>query len=342
VAVAAAPGSAEPLGPGFTYQGQLKQNGSPVNGTTYLRFTVWDALAGGTQIGSSQTASVAVANGLFTVELNAGNEFGASAFDGGARWLQIEVCSGPGCPSSTLLHPRQPLTATPYSRFSAGPWQTNGTNLSFAGGNVGIGTADPHAPLEVQSGFGTEVLRFGLDPADYHSIVTGFHGALPFLNILGFNLEYNSNDIRRVMTLRGDGYVGIGTEAPGGRLDVRGDVRLGPGGQYYAPAGEENLRIMRGSVGSSGAPEGGCCFSATKCGTGCYHVTFNSAFYGAPTITVTPQNTYGGLTANLGVSHSGGFEVKMSWDGSPIDNSFNFIAVGLRVPPPGGMPQSAR
>src|SRR5262245_4186491 len=77
-----------PLGSGFTYQGQLKKNASPVNGTANLRFSLWDAPStspgvGGTQIGNrQQLSSVPISNGVFTVTLNAAGEFGPSAFSG--------------------------------------------------------------------------------------------------------------------------------------------------------------------------------------------------------------------------------------------------------------------
>src|SRR5262249_48301131 len=121
--------AAVPLGTGFTYQGQLKQNGGPMNGTVHLRFSLWDAAGsgappvGGRQLGVSQLlANTPIANGLFTVALNDGGEFGANAFDGQARWLQVEICADPACASLSILSPRQPITATPYATFSAGPW----------------------------------------------------------------------------------------------------------------------------------------------------------------------------------------------------------------------------
>ena len=96
------------LGTGFTYQGQLRQSGSPVNGTVDLDFSLWNdptATDPGNQIGSVQSiAAVSVSSGLFTVQLNGGGEFGASAFTGEQRWLQISV-------NGTPLSPRQELTA---------------------------------------------------------------------------------------------------------------------------------------------------------------------------------------------------------------------------------------
>lgn len=104
----------QPLGTAFTYQGQLKQGGNPVNDTCDFQFSLWDAVSGGTQVGTTQTKTVSVSNGLFTV---ADPDFGAGAFQGDARWLGIAVkCSGEG--GYTTLDPRQPLTATPYALYS--------------------------------------------------------------------------------------------------------------------------------------------------------------------------------------------------------------------------------
>jgi hypothetical protein len=273
-ALAAGPAFAAALGTGFTYQGQLILSGSPVTGNVTLRFSLWDAVSGGTEIGAREiVAGTSVTNGQFVVQLNDASVpypnglFGASAFNGDARWLQIEICSDVSCSGApTVLAPRQPVTAAPYSRFAAGPWQLNGGSLYYTGGNVGIGTTTPHAPLELLSGFGTEVLRFGLDDSDYHFLSTGFHGAQPFLNFLGFNIEHGSNDVRRVLTLQGDGNVGIGTTTPQSSLDVRGDVRLGPSGELRATGGEENLKIIRGGVNSNGTIMTGAGFTPTRYG----------------------------------------------------------------------------
>ena len=103
------------LGASFTYQGQLVYNAAPVNDTCDFTFSLWDAAgsgappAGGTQIGANAALSgVTVSDGLFTVQL----DFGAAAFSGDARWLQIAVvCSG----GAGALSPRQPLTPAPYA-----------------------------------------------------------------------------------------------------------------------------------------------------------------------------------------------------------------------------------
>src|SRR5207248_2011372 len=119
----------------------------------------------------------------------------------------------------------------------------------------------------------------------------GFHGSQAYLNYLGFDLEHGSNDIRRVMTLQGDGSVGIGTIAPAQALDVHGNIALGPNGQYFAMSGDENLRIVRGHL-FNGAPSGSC-YSMSHPLTGVYDITFCTPFSAPPTVTATPTGQFG-------------------------------------------------
>lgn len=326
------PASAVPLGTGFTYQGQLNQGGTPFNGTAHLRFSLWDALSGGTQIGMSEIqANVPVSNGLFTIVLNSGGAFGAGAFNGDARWLQIEVCANASCSGSpTLLTPRQAVTATPYARFSAGPWVTNGSSLSYMNGNVGIGRPNPMAKLEVQSGFGTEALRLAYSDSDYHTIRTGFHGAQAPLNYLGFELEHGSNDTRRVMTLRGDGNVGIGTTDPVVKLDVLGDIYIGAGPRYSVPGAEENLKMVRGTINSNGTPMTGCCYSVSHPLTGSYDITFTTPFTATPSVTATTRDIFTvASTVALG-SSSVRVNVYRNDASGGANATFDFIAIGPR------------
>jgi len=108
-------------GTSFTYQGRFNTNGTPYTGSAEFQFTLWDAASGGGQIAATTPASVivGVTNGLFDTSL----DFGATAFPGADRWLQIEARTTIG--SFTTLTPRQKVTATPYA-MRAGSVQTNG------------------------------------------------------------------------------------------------------------------------------------------------------------------------------------------------------------------------
>jgi hypothetical protein len=104
-------GPLAPVGSAFTYQGRLQSGGSPANGPYDLRFTLFDAATAGNQVGATVTAHAQVVSaGLFTVQI----DFGAGAFQGSARWLEIAV-RPTGGPTYTTLSPRQPLTAAPYA-----------------------------------------------------------------------------------------------------------------------------------------------------------------------------------------------------------------------------------
>lgn len=137
-----------PLGTAITYQGHLRDNGTPFDGSADLVFRLYDAPSGGTLLGSQALNATPVVNGLFTVQLNAAGQFGPDAFDGNERWLEVQV-------NGTPLAPRQPLTAAPYALYAldspgAGLWVASGNDMHNANsGNVGIGTSSPQHRLHV-------------------------------------------------------------------------------------------------------------------------------------------------------------------------------------------------
>jgi hypothetical protein len=122
----------------FTYQGRLTDNGTQPTGTYDMEFRLFDALEGGNPLpqGNPITITftdpprgVSVANGVFTVQLDFG---GATAFDGGPRWLQIAV-KKPTDSSFVPLNPRQAITSTPYAitatpTAGSGNYIQNGTS----------------------------------------------------------------------------------------------------------------------------------------------------------------------------------------------------------------------
>ena len=101
----------------FTYQGKLTDNSAPINALYDFILTLWDAPTNGNQIGSPQNIqSVAVVDGIFTVNL----DFGAGAFNGSSRFLEISVKPNGNPGSPTLLSPRQQVLSTPYAIKSLG------------------------------------------------------------------------------------------------------------------------------------------------------------------------------------------------------------------------------
>jgi len=95
----------------FTYQGSLTDGGNPANGSFQMQFKLFDALAGGAQIGSTITnVPVTAAAGAFTARL----DFGAPALPGANRWIEIAVRRN-ATESYVTLSPREQIASSPYA-----------------------------------------------------------------------------------------------------------------------------------------------------------------------------------------------------------------------------------
>ncbi|MFK7958704.1 MAG: hypothetical protein AB8B96_21605, partial [Lysobacterales bacterium] len=102
---------AAPAGTGFTYQGRLASSGQAASGTFDFQFRLFDAAAlRGVPQSEEIEQSLLVTEGIFTTEL----DFGADAFVGEARWLEVRVRAA-GEPQFVTLSPRQAVTAAPYA-----------------------------------------------------------------------------------------------------------------------------------------------------------------------------------------------------------------------------------
>lgn len=99
-----------PIGTAISYQGQLRNAGGPVNGVCDMTFQLFDAVTAGNAIAAPVATPVTVTSGLFVTAL----DFGAAAFNGEARWLEISVkCAGDA--GFTTLTPRQAIAPAPYA-----------------------------------------------------------------------------------------------------------------------------------------------------------------------------------------------------------------------------------
>lgn len=176
----------------LTYQGQLKQNSSPLTELVDMKFSLFDSdtaetpLAGPIVLDGQTLPAVEVVGGLFSVEL----DFGSEAFQQGGQWLRIEVRS-PHDPSDSgaysTLDPRQRITATPFAL------SVPGLSTSEAGVEV---AGDIHTSGEV--------------------IASAFSSNSPLI----FKVNPSNTECARFDD--DNCYLGLGTVAPGARLHVGG------------------------------------------------------------------------------------------------------------------------
>jgi len=99
-------GSPPPVASKINYQGQLRDGaGNPLDGSYDMEFLFYDAVTGGSQVGSTITKNdVLVDDGLFSVKLDVDQD----AFCGQELWLEVRV-------GGEILSPRQEILPVPYA-----------------------------------------------------------------------------------------------------------------------------------------------------------------------------------------------------------------------------------
>ncbi|MBN2389179.1 MAG: hypothetical protein JXR84_00560 [Anaerolineae bacterium] len=217
------------LGNTFTYQGQLSDGGVPANGTYDFQFILYNALSGGSQVGSTVAKeNVPVTDGLFIVVLDFGQ-----VFDGTGLWLEAAVRPGSSTGVHTILSPRQEITPTPYASYAIQAYQAYRANgLSAPDGDpMDAATVNNDGTLivsdleVVRDDWATLDIRTSAVDKDAHirlyddSDYWGIHND----DSEGNNLNIRYNNSSKVW-ITPDGDMGIGANAPSAKLDVAGDI----------------------------------------------------------------------------------------------------------------------
>jgi hypothetical protein len=129
------------------------------------------------------------------------------------------------------------------------------------------------------------------------------------------------------------GSVGIGTNAPTAKLDVRGSVKLGAIGNLYAPGCLDDLRFIAGHVGSDGSIQFGSGFIVGRNATGNYTVTYMVQFSGIPVVLATPYDP-GGSDNTISIVDSTRFsftiDIRDTNQDTDEDDDFNFVVFGTK------------
>ncbi len=353
--------SAQAQSTALTYQGQLRNGAQPANGLHDMRFRLYDAAVAGNQIGAAVCANdVTVSDGKFTVPVDFGQQFGSTS----PRFLEIDVRADFGSPCTDVfgyltLSPRQLIVQAPRAQTANVANALVPPNGSLVNamvvdneGRVGVGTAAPGHSVTIAKPEPTLALQDTDSSGLSGGQQVGFISFSDNVNAERAWIGYRSQgdpDIT-IQNLRpgdiilnafGGGRVGIGTASPLSTLDVRGSsVRLGSAGEFLAVTGEENLRIIRGTVGENtdctvAPPSTGVGFTLTSLSCGEIRVNFTTPFATAPV--VIASGPYGSCNCGdyrfvtcTGVSPFGVSIRVFNADGNNVRSSFHFIAIGRR------------
>lgn len=309
-----------PLGTAFTYQGQLKSEDQPYTGTCDFQFGLYDVLTGGTPLGNLTLTEVPLNEGYFTVQL----DFGAGAFMGEARWLDISVRCPAGTGDYTLLEPRQQLTADPYALYAINNWSVTGNAGTTPGTNY-LGTSDNQA-LEIKVN-NQRVFRFEPNTTS-PNLIGGYSGNAITTGVLGATISGGggSGYINNIT----DSYGSIG----GGGGNRAGDADTDAGNKPY-PTVAGGLKNIASGVYSAigGGIENTASGSTSAIGGGGYNKA--SATYSAIGAGYLNQAT--GIYSTIG---GGGFNTT-SGANSAIGGGTHNTASGTYSTIPGGYHNTA-
>ncbi len=238
----------------ITYQGELRKDGQVLNDTADMVFRLYDAATGGVQIGSSVSVNaLMVIDGRFTASL----DFGPGAFDGNARWLEIDVRSPAGSGSYTTLTTRQSVTAAPMALFALagneGPQGPPGPQ----GPQGDTGPQGPPGPQGDPGPQGPQGPQGDTGPQGPQG-PPGADGSDALWTVSGSTMYYNN------------GFVGIGRSTPLTSTEIFGihsPTTTDFGGMYVSTGGGSSLPFYGYASGNTSA------FTYLETATGSWKLT---------------------------------------------------------------------
>lgn len=195
----------------ISYQGSLQSGGGPASGNHDFEFALFDAPGGGNQLGSVVSINnVPVTNGVFSVQLDFGNQF-----PGANRFLEIRVRPA-GQPGITVLSPRQLFNSSPYSVKSltaeTATTATNSTQLGGVAANQFVVTTDPRmTDARAPTVGSTNYIQNTVTPqgaANFNVSGDGAVGGTLSASIVRANTQFNIGN-NRILSMNSGLYLGV-------------------------------------------------------------------------------------------------------------------------------------
>ena len=314
----------------FTYQGSLQNSSAPANGNFDFEFLLFDALSGGTQLGSTLTkTNVAVANGIFAVKLDFGGQF-----PGAARFLEIHVRPAGGG-AFTPLTPRQAVSNAPYAVKSlssniaatAGYATTAGSAQSLSGPLTGNDSTAIVSASNSASGISP---NSGTPPAGVVGNATDTNGQT--IGVLGNAVSVNGIGVLGNTDGTGGGgapavgVFGIATSTTGPANGVMGETSSANGYGVYGYA-RSTTGPANGVVGDSSSPNGSALVGRSF-GTGDILTLISTVAGGNPKLRVLASGDFlslGNINAANGFRTASG---AFSAGGTSATPNFSVLANG--------------
>lgn len=245
----------------FQYQAVVRNSNGEVvaNDTIAFRVSILQTSIGGTAVYTETHTDTTNQFGLITLAIGNGTvesgDFSAIEWGGDNFYLKVEMDIAGGTNYENMGTSQ--LLSVPYALHSgttsdSSRWIRSGDSLYVEEGNVGIGTASPQAPLDVK---GDMLISEPGSKIDFNTnsgvsdrmLIRKNPGIFGEINVLSdHDLRFRTDDQDR-MTIKNNGYVGIGTTEPVSHL------HLANAGSYLYE--NTQMRLSLFSDGGSAMPK---------------------------------------------------------------------------------------
>ena len=214
----------------LSFQGRLTDNNdTPSEGSHSFGFAIYNSSSGGALLWS-ENQTLTLSDGIYNCVLGSVSAFPAALDFNAPYYLQVTV-DGEALPRQTISSSAYALNAGRLGGIASSDFIYKSAN-----GNVGIGTINPGKKLDVNGtaratqfelpggGFWTEDsnTNFTFRTAPNKAMILDFGDTLQFRD--------SESSYAQRFYIDANGNVGIGTAAPGAKLDVNGSfiVRMNP------------------------------------------------------------------------------------------------------------------